>query len=401
MPRTLVDVVARKTEMILEEFQVIESRSKNSSLLRIFNLDLHIAVNRDVAPRLRLGNARLTTWSISRHNHLIPGKKRISDPVAWINSRKWMDLSPRRKQKFIRRYRKFLNSFDGFLVTHTPSFSSLYLWTKKPILVLTTTRYESPFTLNEEEWRQLDKELKDGVSSGHIFLSANNQADAEYLKYFSGLDAEIVPSLCVRTHSWNGCQKTRLILARDTKLIKNIEEKTIGMYSSARKDGRPYEWEDLCSAAEVLYIPQNVSTMTLFELTAAGIPVAIPSMKWMTALSKKFTGVLDELSFIQVSNEQTPVFLKGTPADPGWSQFYNWWISRADWMNSDLMPNVRIVTGIDDLVSSGTAPELHGKSYFEVIERRNARVLATQEKFVNRFLDASRGCRITRASSND
>lgn len=376
----------RKMEMLFEEISFLLMPDLIVQRPRVFNLDLHIAVNADLKNCLESKDVSVTTWSISRHNHLIHGRRPIPDPVAWINARNWQDLTIGRIKWFIRRYWAFLIKFEGFIVTLPTAFVLLYRWTRKPIMVVIATRYETPFTLNEKAWLHLNESLREGIDEGQILISTNNRADADYLQFFAGVSAQVIPSFCDKNEQWTGCKTRRLILARDSKLIEVISSETSGRYVSARSPSSLYTWKHICESSEVLYIPQNVSTMTLFELSTAGVPVAIPSAEWMADLSEQYTGILDELSFIQVSCSETPAFLENTPADPNWDQFYEWWQLRADWNNKELMPNVRIVTGIQDLLCGETAPQLHGLNYPQKIADRNKTVRALQADYVDRFL---------------
>lgn len=376
----------RKMEMLHEEVTFLLMPGRSVHKTRVFNLDLHIAVNSDLIHCLESQNVSVRTWSISRHNHLIASRRPIPDPVAWINARTWQDLTARRVKWFVRRYWAFLKKFDGFMVTLPTSFVLLYMWTRKPVMVVIATRYETPFTLNEKAWRQLNERLKEGIHTGQIVISTNNRADADYIHFFAGISAQVVPSLCEKNKQWTGSETRRLILARDPEIIEFISRETSGKYVSARSSGFPYTWKDICDASEVLYIPQNVSTMTLFELSTAGVPVAIPNAEWMSKLAAKYKGVLDELSFLQVKGSEAPEYLKDTPADPNWGHFYEWWLTRADWNNKELMPNVRIVTGIQDLLLGETAQQLYGLNYSQVIADRNRKVKALQSDFVNGYL---------------
>lgn len=384
--RVLGVSLLRKMEMLCEEISSLLMPGQLVQRPRVFNLDLHIAVNADLKNCLESQDVSVRTWSISRHNHLIHGRRPIPDPVAWINARNWQDLTSRRIKWFVRRYWAFLMKFDGFMVTLPTAFVLLYTWTRKPIMVVIATRYETPFTLNEKAWLQLNERLREGIDAGQIVISTNNRADADYIHFFAGVSAQVVPSLCDKNEQWTGCETRRLILARDSELIEFISNETAGKYVSPRRPGIPYTWKDICDSSEVLYIPQNISTMTLFELSTAGVPVAIPSAEWMSKLSTSYTGILDELSFLQVSCSETPEFLTDTPADPNWGQFYEWWLTRADWNNKELMPNVRIVTGLQDLLLGETAPQLHGSNYPQRITDRNRKVKALQSDFVNGYL---------------
>jgi hypothetical protein len=73
---------------------------------RVFNLDLHIGVIADLEQELAGHSIELTRWSISMHNHLVSGRLPITDPVRYVNSRKWHLLNESIINKFQNRYQK-------------------------------------------------------------------------------------------------------------------------------------------------------------------------------------------------------------------------------------------------------------------------------------------------------
>lgn len=61
-------------------------------------------------------------------------------------------------------------------------------------------------------------------------------------------------------------------------------------------------------------VPQNISTITLFELATAGVPVAISSRRFFHELKPDFEGVLDELTFAAIRRQPLPHF-RHSPVD--------------------------------------------------------------------------------------
>jgi hypothetical protein len=50
-----------------------------------------------------------------------------------------------------------------------------------------------------------------------------------------------------------------------------------------------------------------------------------------------------------VYNSESPQWLKNTPADPNWNEFYPWWLDRADWNDRFFFPNVSRFNSIEEL----------------------------------------------------
>ena len=334
---------------LLELSAIVRSnlRARSSSdpaelKLRLFNLDLHASVIEDLADKLQSIPAKLTRFSISNHNHISRFPLWASDPVSVVNNHTWKHLDGFRISKFGRRYEKFLSTFDGFIVTYPPTFFELFRGTNMPILAVAATRYEAPYTNSSSKWSDFNKSLVSAVSDGQLTLAANNRGDADYLRYFTGLEVQIVPSYCGGKETWNGRSGRRVTLAKDSRLRNLIMNETGGTYKPIDSLGVPYKWHDLMGCLEVFVVPQNISTMTLFELATAGVPVAVPGRKLFHDLKAKFSGVLDELTFAEIQKLQVSSD-EDNPANWQGKHYLDWWLDRADFYIKDLMPNVRIV----------------------------------------------------------
>jgi hypothetical protein len=179
-------------------------------------------------------------------------------------------------------------------------------------------------------------------------------------------------------------------LARDKDLSDHIRKVTNGNWISLRDHlGPNYSWRDFKNIKEVFVVPYNISTMTLFEMATAGIPVAIPSRSFMHELRSKYSGVLSELSFLQVNRESIGTSHLNTPNDYTSPDFYDWWLDRADFYNLSLMPNVRFVGSVDELSQVSTRDIFENQeSYDEVINVRNNRLISQRDNFLKTFLNS-------------
>lgn len=352
------------------------------NLPRVFNLDLHIGVIADLEQELKKSKIELTRWSISLHNHLVPGRLPITDPVRYINARKWHLIDSERICKFQERYNKFLKSFDGFICTYSPVFSELYKDLNKPILIVTATRYEAPYTDRQEDWDRFNKYLFSGVKNSKILMYANNLGDADYLTYFTGIRPPVVPSLCEKYLFNTEQNASNLIIAQDKKIIDLIELSTRGIYRDISSLGKPYSWQDLKGCKEVLVFPQNISTMTLFELATAGVPVAVPSRRWITELLENGFYLLNELSFHQILGLDTTNMSSDNPANYNSPTYIDWWLERSDFYNEALMPNVRVVDSVEDLLNKRDEKR---HCLPELTVKRNSELSILRNKMITEF----------------
>jgi hypothetical protein len=374
---------ARKLHLHFDEyFASIRSRSANPVL---FNLDLHISVMRDLQQELETRSMKTLRWSISGSNRFSRPIYKIADPVDVVNSKTWSALDDVMISQFENRYRKFLSKFDGFIVTHTPAFAQLYRNFNKPILVLNSTRYEAPYTNHESRWRNLDNYLSDAVAKKTLLLASNNLGDADYLKYRTGIDSQVVPSFCDYTKIiWKPGGTRKVVVSRSPEVEEFVEILTCGEWQGIRKVmGESYNWRQYLDVKEILYIPYNISTMSLFEFATAGIPVVVPSKDFLKQLSLNYSGILSELSYFQVGGFSVDRLTKDDPNNYLSEEFQDWWLNRADFYNEELMPNIRVINDFSEL----NASRLLGESYLHSIEWRNSVVQEARKKLISSFAE--------------
>ena len=355
---------------------------------RLFNLDLHASVIEDLRMEFNNFNVKLTNWSISGSNRF---KRRIftePDPVQIINDKSWQSLSQNMISDFLDIYRKRLMRFDGFVVTHTPSFAQIYEDLGKPILVVASTRYEAPFTNDPIKWKKLNKSLTSGVESGCVFLTANNAGDGDYLNYFTGLDIKVTPSICDYTnYTWRKNDGIKLVMSHSKELINDVILQDVEKLHSYREYlGSNYKWNNFDSVSEILCIPYNISTMTLFEFATAGVPVAVPSPGFLKQLVHRYDGVLSELSYFQILKLSVESIDMDNPNNFQSDGFLDWWIDRSDFYNSELMPNVRLIDSFEEFVYSESAYSKDRFNYSRLLQERNVKYKSQRSNMVKDFI---------------
>lgn len=372
----------RKVQMLVQEGRI---RTYSNVSPKLFNLDLHIGVIADLEKEFSHAGLELTRWSISAHNHLVPGRLPVSDPVKIVNQKTWVNLNTKMIDQFQERYGKFLQKFDGFLCTHTPSFSELYRNLDKPILAVASTRYEAPYSDRQEDWIRLNNYLINGVNSERILLCANNKGDADYLNYFTGLNTRTVPSLCERSERRIDSSEPCVIISRDSRLTEEVENQTQRVFNRLSILGEPFDFNRLVNSKEVLIFPQNISTMTLFELATAGVPVAIPSRDWLKKLIDDEYHVLDELTFHQIHKIPLTHSDLSSPVNYQSNNYLDWWLDRADFYDQFLMPNIRVVDSFADLI--GDQQKIRNKDLLEKsTATRNMHLASERQSLISDFL---------------
>ena len=372
-----------------ERARVAGYGSSRKSKPQLFNLDLHISVIADLAEEIQLQRAAITRWSISGHNFAFRKVFQGPDPVEVVNSSSWAAMSPEMIDEFQDRYGAFLRTFDGFVATYTPAFAELFRGLDRPILTMSATRYEAPYTDQRVRWGELDQFFCEEVSRGRMILAANNMGDRDYVYIRTGLRPRLVPSLCDYTKAtWKPRGGEKLIRAKSNELVEQIKAGGRGdWYSLHDRHGSRYSWAQLFTAREVVVIPYNISTMSMFEFATAGVPVSVPSPRLLIDLKNHDPGILSELTWFQVRNLPVPAKM-GIPFDEECDDFLPWWLERADFYNPDLMPNVRVFESFDELTRNPhPVNQRPRKEWDQVVQSRNDAVRERRRRLIRDFLD--------------
>lgn len=357
-PRVLGPGLVREAASLLQRGQLAfdEARAVRSRPgqrpARVFSLDVHQSVIADLAVGMPQAGLDVLRWSISSHNHVNRRVQIAPDPVSVVNAYTWKSIDENMIDAFQDRYSRFLQSFDGFVVCYPFAFAELFRELDRPLLAVSATRYEVPYTLDPKQWNRLNAYLVDLDSKGALTLAANNVADRDYVEYFTGLKPSLTPSVCDYLEvSWSSITSRKVVFSRIPELERALVEEPQSTWLSSRAAfGGRYSWSQLATSAEVFVIPYNISTMTLFELATAGVPVTVPSKRLFAEWIDSGIDVLSELSFYQVLKADSSALASDNPNNLTRHDFYDWWLARADFYDRNLMPNVRTVDSFAEAV---------------------------------------------------
>ena len=293
---------------------------ENSRKKKLFNLDLHISVIKDVESILNIifpDKFEITNWSLSGHNFVFGNKKANVDIV---NEETWESIDADMIEAFYQRYKTELAHYDGFIVTHTPVFCLLFEKFNKPILCINSCRYDNPFnrTNNKEMFHYLNQSLRRMVLEKRMLtIISNNIGDRDYLKLGTGLDSIYLPSLCLytkATYNPHPDPKKRLGVINYSKFVHAMFLKSI-LDMPAK-----YDWADLYKYDAIVHFPYESSTMSLFEQFSAGVPILLPTPQFFLKTFK-----LTNHDFYWLPHT-VPDSLRETIHD-------SWWLRRSDFYN--------------------------------------------------------------------
>lgn len=268
--------------------------------MKFFNIDLHVSVIKDIKTIFNNLGHEVDSLSLSSHDWVF-GNKEKPEIITQSN---WKDLNEELIDKFYNHYKYRLEKYDGFIVTHTPFFLKLYEKFNKPIIVVASTRYEYPYTNNQQSWIDLNNSIN---RNKNIILLSNNMFDKKYCELFLGRNVQLIESLCSYTNAkYKPIKKQSVLYSKIPISIDNcINKNNLQMVS----------WDELYSYSSIVHIPYNVSTMSIFEQYYANVPLIIPSLQFSCSLIKQNISIFSEVSYRKVLN-LPPKSVLGFDNDP-------------------------------------------------------------------------------------
>lgn len=357
--------------------------------IRLFNLDLHISVIEDVKNilyKLYDSNVKITQWSLSGHTWVFGIKPAQVDIV---NQQTWKYIDKQMIEQFTNHYFHFLNTFDGFIVTHSPVFTLLYEKLNKPIILINSTRYELPFSWpwkhNLEMWDYLTCKLKQMHANSQLFVISNNQADHDYLQMATGIDSCIISSLCKYTNSTYNPQDDNFIIYSDYSEI--IQQKN-NIIKKSNYVGDNYKYENLYKCKGIIHLPYQISTMSLFEQYTANIPLLFPTKRLLKELVSNKIAQFDVryTTLFDGNKRKYPAYLSDALDDDKYIDFF---IDRADYYNEDVFKYISYYDSLDsinDLVNNLDTKQI-SKQMTEWNKIREKKIYLQWKQFFSNIFD--------------
>jgi len=242
-------------------------------VLKGFNLDLHVAVIKDVMTNFKEiygSNVEITSWSISGHKEMF---NLGPDHVDIINQETWFNIDEAMIEAFNSRYGWFLAQFDFFVVTHSPVFSMIYERYNKPIIIVNSCRYNLPYCWTKKS-HNFNAALTRMVEKKILIIISNNINDAIYMKSRANIDSIVIPSLCRYIGKHNPLLDSAIVFG-NRKLFPNgdwLHEKP-----------KNYSYSDVLSYKCIVHVPYEASTMSIFEHFWSGAPLFFPTKEFYKA----------------------------------------------------------------------------------------------------------------------
>jgi hypothetical protein len=242
--------------------------------MKAFCMDVHISIIEDF--KRNCPNVNVIDWCMSGHAWVM---RRPQDHPNHINAKTWTNINPAMVEAFQKQYDDFLRGFDFFIVGYASCFAMIYEKYRKPVLMLNAVRYDVPFCWTKDlamldSYKQCLRRLQ---SDNRLYIVSNNKADQLYLQRGCDLSSVFLPSLCLYT----GIQYAP---TRDTFLVYTGKVPDHPLIT--QKQAGAFEWSDLGKFRGIIHIPYEVSTMSMFEHFAAGLPLFFPSRAFWKTMPK-------------------------------------------------------------------------------------------------------------------
>ena len=317
--------------------------------MKFFNIDLHISIIADMKKIFHDLGHEVEDKSLSDHTWVF---NRPKDSVPMLDHGRWLQLSPEQfANEFYITYKESLNKYDAFIVTYPPTFSLLYKYFDKPIIINNPIRYEWPFSFRKEEWEIFNEYLRRGYDNKKIILVANNPYDKYYMELFIQRPVKFIPSICnyYDNGEYIGDKAQFLYYSRDK--IHEFKSNYIVYKNDIFTQHTHY---DLRHFKGIIHIPYQISYMSIFEQYSANIPLLLPTKRLLLDIYKnKKYNVLKEVSWNNYFNNNSQSFIecnhKYDPNNYLDLDSVSFWIEYADFYDTTWMPYITYFDSLDEV----------------------------------------------------
>ena len=285
-----------------------DERIFKSSPLVIWSNDFHIGPIQDLKHLLKPLGVKFIDKSLSGHCHLT---NTCAKGLKVINSGNGINLNPGLIPKYYQAYTgdPEMQSVDAFVCFHPTSMCELFMPFNKSIIVIASTRYEMG-RHDPNRWKSWNENLIKISKDPKNIVAGNNEYDAKYIEYFTGIKAKVLPSFCGYIPESYNPSRPEFLLApvhhgQFQGIFLNLFEKSKKAKSSKvdlvplRTKYKHYKYSDLTAHKGMVYVPYQVSVMSLFEQYRMNIPLFFPAVDLLTDWQFEYH-VMNERTWSQV-----------------------------------------------------------------------------------------------------
>ena len=277
-----------------------------------------------------------------------------------------MRLTPKLIEQFYAAYRNDseMQQVTTFVCTLPISMCEAFLPFHKSILMIATIRYEQN-KHEPQKWLQFNKLLTDISRGQNNVVAANNLYDVKYIEYFTGLKPVLIPNYCAYlSDSYTNKRREFLVSPIhstelydqffadfDNAVLKhNVGDLTI---FPLREMYPQYQFSDIAAHPGVIYVPYQVSMVSLTEHYRMNIPLFFPSLNLLTKWHMKHQVVRQRTWDGYKMKRGNGSLIRGLQTDiPDPNNDYDeesvkYWLQFADFYR---WPHIVYFDSVDDLV---------------------------------------------------
>ncbi|CAF0787002.1 unnamed protein product [Rotaria sp. Silwood1] len=329
--------------------------------------DYHISPIHDVKQLLIPLGVRFIDKSLS-------GSCSLTDTCARnlriLTSHNGMNPNKAIRKQFYEYYKNhpLMNRVDAFICFHPAAMCELFMPFNRTIIVIASTRYELG-RFSADEWNEWNKNLRIIASDPQNVVAGNNLYDAEYIRYFTGINATVLPSICSYTKVvYRPTKRNREYIFIPTHKHINFNEQFLNelklsiekfntsiIVKPLRQLYKFYRYINLVRHPAIIYLPYQVSLMSIFEQYTMNIPLFFPSIDLLTEWHLKYNVVFDRtwdkaLTGVGKNSSTIPsYYVNSTIPDPNNEYDYSairYWLKFADFYQ---WPHITYFNSTDDL----------------------------------------------------
>ena len=322
--------------------------------MRFFGISQHISGMADIRGVLASINTAhtLDDLTLSAH-HLVMGREK--DRVPMLDGNNWRRvIAAKQWELFHATWRERLDGYDAFVCFHPPVFAYLYRCFDKPIICQFSIRYEYPHHGDAQAWSDFNDYLREGADSGRIILCANNPYDVAYGECFLGRPVRFVPSLCEYTRVRWHPERDELVYYSQQR-VAELDDAPFAHKSTALPRG--HSWDDVARCKAIVHFPYNVSTMSIIEQYAMGVPLLFPAFDYAVSLYAQGARLFGQNSWAKTLGDPPRSVIappEGFPDGHDPNDYLSidsmhHWLRYADYYDETSMPGVTYFSSLEEL----------------------------------------------------
>jgi len=302
-----------------------------------------------------------------------------------------------------------MNLVDAFVCFHPSAMCELYMPFNRSMIIIASTRYELA-RFEPKQWEKWNENLIKISQDPKNIIAANNLYDAEYIRYFTGINVTLLPSFCNYTNSvYNPKRKEFLLTSIHSTnfefIFNKLLNKSLDRYYINQIQIVPlrtiypkYKYSDLTNHPAIIYVPYQVSVMSLFEQYRMNIPLLFPSLDLLTQWHYEYNVVSEKtwdqtISGIIPSGSHINGVLTNVP-DPNNDRdrtAIRYWLNFSDFYQ---WPHIIYYESTDDLIKKLNTTDFgmvskkmkeYNKQFSESLLKKWKEILANIKRYSRKF----------------